>query len=53
MAWREENGGEYVFGLARNERRVAQIEPELEEAERDAKETGRRPAASRNLCGRR
>jgi hypothetical protein len=40
MAWCEENRVQYVFGLARNERLVAQIRPELEEAEREAKETG-------------
>src|SRR5262245_8548087 len=40
MAWCEENGVEYVFGLAKNDRLVAQIKPELEEAEREAKETG-------------
>ena len=40
MAWCEENGVEYVFGLARNDRLVGKIGPELEEAEREAKETG-------------
>ena len=40
MAWCEENRVQYVFGLARNERLVAQIGPELEAAEREAKETG-------------
>src|SRR4029450_8437244 len=46
MAWCEENRVQYVFGLARNERLVAQIRPELEEAEREAKETG---AAARSF----
>jgi hypothetical protein len=40
MAWCEENDVEYVFGLARNERLVAQIGPELKMAEREAKGTG-------------
>ena len=44
MARCEENGVDYVFGLARNERLVAQIARELEAAEREAKE---RDAAAR------
>jgi Transposase DDE domain group 1 len=40
MAWCEENDVDYVFGLARNERLVAQIGPELKMAEREAKATG-------------
>jgi Transposase DDE domain group 1 len=39
MTWCEENGVEYVFGLARNDRLVAQIGPELKAAEKEAKET--------------
>ena len=53
MAWCEENRVEYVFGLARNERLVAQIGPELEAAEREAKETDAPPVASRSSSGRR
>jgi len=41
MAWCEENGVEYVFGLARNDRLVAKIARELKTAEREAAETGR------------
>jgi len=37
MAWCEENHVEYVFGLARNERLVAQIGTERKAAEREAK----------------
>jgi Transposase DDE domain group 1 len=41
MAWCEENRVEYVFGLARNERLVAKIAPELKLAEKEAAKTGR------------
>jgi hypothetical protein len=41
MAWCEENGVEYVFGLARNDRLVAKIGRELKLAEKEATETGR------------
>jgi hypothetical protein len=34
MAWCEENGVHYVFGLARNDRLVAKIAPELKAAEK-------------------
>jgi hypothetical protein len=40
MAWCEENGVEYVFGLARNDRLVGKIARELKAAEREAAETG-------------
>src|SRR5262245_66296840 len=40
MAWCEENGVEYVFGLAKNERLVAKIARELEAAEKAAATTG-------------
>jgi hypothetical protein len=40
MAWCEENRVQYVFGLARNERLVAQIAHELATAETEARETG-------------
>jgi hypothetical protein len=53
MAWCEENGVDYVFGLARNDRLVAKIARELKAAQRQAAETGRPPVASRTSRGRR
>jgi len=41
MAWCEDNGVHYVFGLARNARLEASIADELAEAEAKAKESGR------------
>jgi len=41
MAWCEENRVDFVFGLARNARLVAEIEAELREAEAEAVATGR------------
>jgi len=41
MAWCEENGVDYVFGLARNERLVAMIEAELLAAKAMAETSGR------------
>jgi Transposase DDE domain group 1 len=41
MAWCEENGIHYVFGLARNNRLVAKIGRELKAAQREAGKTGR------------
>jgi Transposase DDE domain group 1 len=43
MAWCEDNGVEYVFGLARNDRLVAKIKSQLAAAEREAIQT-RAPA---------
>jgi hypothetical protein len=40
MAWCEDNGVDYVFGLARNERLVAKIRRQLKAAEREAVATG-------------
>jgi hypothetical protein len=40
MAWCEDNGVDYVFGLARNERLVANIRRQLKAAEREAVATG-------------
>jgi len=40
MSWCEENGVQYVLGLAGNERLVSQIASELKAAERKAKRTG-------------
>jgi Transposase DDE domain group 1 len=41
MAWCEENGVDYVFGLARNDRLAAKIGRELKAARKEAVETGR------------
>ena len=41
MAWCEENGVDYVFGLARNDRLAAKIGRELKSAQREASRTGR------------
>src|SRR5271166_2873882 len=41
MAWCEENGVGYVFGLARNARLVEEIGVELRQAEAEAVETGK------------
>ena len=41
MAWCEDNGVEYVFGLARNDRLVGKIARELKAAEKETAETGR------------
>jgi hypothetical protein len=40
MAWCEQNGVDYLFGLARNVRLVAEIEAELAEAAAESLETG-------------
>jgi len=40
MTWCEDNGVQYVLGMAGNERLVAQIAPALKAAERKAKRTG-------------
>lgn len=40
MTWCEDNGVQYVLGLAGNERLVAKIKPEIKAAERKAKRTG-------------
>ena len=41
MTWCESNGVEYVLGLARNARLVAEIAPELEQAREQMDRTGR------------
>src|SRR5271169_2618429 len=41
MAWCEQNRVDFVFGLARNARLVAEIAPELLEAEAEAASTGK------------
>ena len=40
MSWCEANGVDYLFGLAKNERLVAEIASELAAAEEDSKATG-------------
>ena len=40
MAWCEENGVDYVFGLARNPRLTARLQPALDLAEARARESG-------------
>ena len=40
MAWCEENGVDYLFGLARNVRLVGEIAAELAEAEAESRRTG-------------
>jgi hypothetical protein len=41
MAWCEENGVDYVFGLARNARLAAEIEAQMEEAACESARTGK------------
>ena len=53
MSWCEANGVDFVFGLARNERLVAEIASELAAAEAESKASGSRHAASSNSNGRR
>ena len=47
MAWCEANGVDYVFGLARNDRLVAEIEDALAEARAEQTPPASRPAGSR------
>jgi hypothetical protein len=41
MAWCEANRVDYLFGLARNERLVAELAPAMAQAERQSTRTGR------------
>lgn len=41
MSWCESNRVDYLFGLARNERLVGEIEAELEQAAEDSRRTGK------------
>ena len=41
MVWCEQNRVEFVFGLARNARRVEEIAVELIQAEEEAERTGK------------
>ena len=45
MTWCESNGVHFVLGCAKNDRLIAQIEPELAEAEKEATDHGPRGAA--------
>jgi hypothetical protein len=45
LAWCEANAIDYVFGLARNARLVAELEPDLVAAAATHAETGRRGAS--------
>lgn len=49
MSWCEENGVDYVFGLARNERLVARIAVALEDVRRRAEGTGKSARLFREL----
>jgi hypothetical protein len=41
MSWCEDNGVDYLFGLAKNDRLIAKIEAELTEATQKSRRTGR------------
>src|SRR6201997_707589 len=41
MAWCEANGVHFVFGLAKNDRLIAEIKGELEQAEKTSRRTGK------------
>ena len=51
MAWCEANRVDYVFGLARNDRLVAEIEAEMAAARAEAEASGKPPAGSRIFAG--
>ena len=52
MAWCEANGVDFLFGLGRNERLVAEIAAELDlAAAKGADAPAGRSAASRASCG--
>ena len=53
MVWCENNGVDFLFGLAKNSRLVAEIEAELAQAAEQSRQTEKRRAASRTLSGRR
>jgi hypothetical protein len=53
MAWCEENGVHFLFGLAQNERLNAMIAGELAQAAAKSRRTGKRRATSRSSAGRR
>jgi hypothetical protein len=41
MAWCEAHNVQYVFGLAKNDRLISEIEPELDRAEAESRRTGK------------
>lgn len=52
MSWAEDNGVDYVFGLARNERLQALIADQLAEVEREAEASGAAARRFADLCYR-
>ncbi len=53
MTWCEASGVDYLFGLARNARLVAQIEAELAEAAAESTASGAPARRFKDSCGRR
>jgi hypothetical protein len=51
MVWCENNGVDFLFGLAKNSRLVGEIEAELAAAQEQSQKTESRPAASRISLG--
>lgn len=49
MAWAEDNGVDFVFGLARNSRLQKAIAAEIEEAREEATQTGKRARRFRDM----
>ena len=52
MAWCEQNGVDYLFGLARNQRLSAELAAELAEAQADAESTGKPARRFRDFAWR-
>lgn len=52
MSWCEANGIDYLFGLARNQRLVAEIEVELVEAQEESNRTGKAARCFRDFTWR-
>jgi len=53
MSWCERNGVDFLFGLAKNARLVAEIAAELAAAEADSKATGQPARRFKEFRGRR
>ena len=53
MAWCETNGVDFLFGLAKKERLVAEIKPELDLAAAKSQRSGRPERRFKSSCGRR
>ena len=51
MVWCEASGVDFLFGLAKNERLIAEIKTELDWVAVKSRCTGRPSAASRASCG--